>query len=77
MDSAEKAGAKSERRDLLTVREAAELLRVHPETLRRWTREGRIRLGGMAGSRLRYRRDDLSRWIEGQPMENQDDAPSA
>jgi len=29
--------------DLLTVREVARLLHVHPNTLRRWSNKGRIR----------------------------------
>ena len=54
--------------DLLTVKEAAELLRVHHQTVRRHIRSGDLpayRLGsGM--SELRIMRDDLEGWLYGE-----------
>jgi predicted DNA-binding transcriptional regulator AlpA len=51
---------------LLTRRQAAEVLGFQPQTLARWTWEGRedrppeVRIGNRA---VRYRASDLSRWI--------------
>lgn len=50
---------------LLRIREAAEMLGVNPETLRRWDREGRlfaIKIG-KRGDR-RYRIEDIERLIK-------------
>jgi excisionase family DNA binding protein len=47
---------------LLTVVEVAEMLRVHERTLRRWVEAGRfpcIRVG----SRIRFSREDVGRWL--------------
>ncbi len=40
---------------LLTVQEVATRLRMHPESVRRWLREGRLKGGRMGGRRLGYR----------------------
>jgi excisionase family DNA binding protein len=40
---------------LLTVREVAERLRVNPETVRRWLRQGRLKGALMGGDRGGYR----------------------
>lgn len=50
--------------ELLTTREAAEFFKVHPSSIRRWTRAGqlpfvRIGIGRMSSRTLRYRRADL------------------
>jgi excisionase family DNA binding protein len=50
---------------LLRIREAAEVLGVNPETLRRWDRQGRfkaIRIG-KRGDR-RYRKDDIEKFLK-------------
>ena len=55
----------SERRDWLTTEEAAEYLRVHRDTLRRWARTDLIpaaKLGNRGG--FRFRREDLDRFLE-------------
>ncbi len=49
----------------LTTEEAAEFLKVHVETLRRWARTGVIpaaKLGNRGG--FRFRREDLDRFLE-------------
>ncbi len=51
---------------LLTAREVADRLDVHPETVLRWTRRGEfdgvvLRLPGAA---LRYREDRFEAWLE-------------
>ena len=45
---------------LLRIREAAEMLSVHPETLRRWDRQGKLKAVrfGNRGDR-RYRKEDI------------------
>lgn len=51
---------------LMTVPEVAEYLRVDPETVRRWLREGQlpgIHLSRAAGWRVR--RSDLERFLDG------------
>lgn len=51
---------------LLRIREAAELLGVNPETLRRWDNEGRlkaIRIGKRQDRR--YKMEDVQKIIEG------------
>jgi nitrogen PTS system EIIA component len=49
----------------LTTEEAARVLRVHPETMRRWAREGTIpaaKLGSRGG--FRFKRVELDRFLE-------------
>ncbi len=48
-----------------TVEQVAEIIQVHPETVRRWLREGRLKgfaLGGKSGWRIRER--DIDAFIE-------------
>ena len=51
---------------LLTIREAAEILNVHTETLRRWDRAGKlkaVRIGiRQGGGDRRYRKEDLTKY---------------
>lgn len=56
----------SDKIKLLRIREAAELLGVNPETLRRWDNEGRlkaIRIGKRQDRR--YKPKDVQKIIEG------------
>ena len=49
---------------LLRIKEAAEMLGVNPETLRRWDRSGRlkaVRVGNRADRR--YKQEDISKFI--------------
>lgn len=50
---------------LLTVEQVAKHLQVHPETVRRWLRGGRLRGVRLGGSKLGYRvsEDDLEHFV--------------
>jgi excisionase family DNA binding protein len=50
---------------LLRIREAAEILGVNPETLRRWDREGRLNavIVSKRGDR-RYKEEDIQKFIK-------------
>lgn len=50
--------------EYLSVREGADLLGCHPESLRRWARRGHLRCF-RCGSRLRFQRADLIAWLSG------------
>lgn len=45
--------------ELLTHREAAAFLKVHPDTLTRWVSEGTVPKPGKVGGRLRYLKSSL------------------
>ena len=49
---------------MLTVREVARLLHVHPNTLRRWSNKGRIRAYRISpqGDR-RFKREEIARFL--------------
>ena len=51
--------------ELLTLKEASEMLKVHPQTLRLWDRKGILKAVrfGQRGDR-RYRKEDLVRLIK-------------
>jgi excisionase family DNA binding protein len=53
-------------RDLLTITEAAELLRAPVATLRYWRHLGTGPRSFRLGRRVLYRRDDLYAWIDAQ-----------
>jgi len=52
--------------DLLTISEAAELLRAPVATLRYWRHLGTGPRSFRLGRRVLYRRDDLQAWVEEQ-----------
>ena len=51
--------------ELLTVREVARLFHIHPNTLRRWSNDGRIRAYRITprGDR-RFKREEIARFLE-------------
>lgn len=53
---------------LLTLREAAEVLRLNPRTVREYVRRGEIQ-GRIIGKRWRFRRADLDAFFENAPRE--------
>lgn len=50
--------------ELLSLAQASEILKAHPNSLRKWDREGRLKAVrfGERGDR-RYRREDLEKFI--------------
>ena len=53
----------NERKILLTYKEAAEILRIHQVTLRRWTSEKKISCVRLGGSCVRFRLEDLDNFM--------------
>lgn len=53
----------------LTADEVAEMLRVHPNTVRKWATSGRIPSIDMPGRLLRFRREDVERIFGASPAE--------
>lgn len=51
--------------DLITRREAAHLLRVHTETVKRWQRAGRLRAYVLSATVVRYSRADVLGLLSG------------
>ena len=51
--------------ELLTIRQAAKILNVHVETLRRWDKSGKLKAIRISsrGDR-RYRKEDIKRFID-------------
>jgi excisionase family DNA binding protein len=54
--------------EILTVKEVSSLLRVHPVTLYRLTKEGKIP-SFRIGTDWRFRRDEIKRWMVKESME--------
>jgi excisionase family DNA binding protein len=48
---------------LRTAREVADLLGVSAETVLRWTRRGELPAIRLPGGAIRYREDELDRWL--------------
>lgn len=51
-------------RPLLTARAVADMLDVHPETVLRWTRRGQLPGRRLPGGAMRYREEELNRWLD-------------
>jgi len=69
----------TQRRDFLSVQEAAARLNVHPETVRRRIADGEIpavRLGDAHNSPMRIPVDGLNAWLWAAPREETADAAS-
>jgi excisionase family DNA binding protein len=70
----EDAGAPTEKR--LTVAQAAEYASVHPETIRRAIREGRLEVAGRAGKTLRLTQAAVDDWLGDSPASPSRSEPS-
>ena len=71
--NAKPGGASVEGERLLTVQEVSDRLRVHPDTLRRWLRSGRIKgvlMGGRSGG-YRIKESEVARVETEGPGEDQ------
>ena len=66
MKNTQKAQAKPIGEHLLTLREAAEVLRLNPRTVREYVKRGEIE-GRIIGGRWRFRRADLDAFFENAP----------
>ena len=55
---------KSEKSDWISLRAAAEILGVHPATVRNWADRGDIPSRRTPGGHRRFRRQDLEQWVE-------------
>ncbi len=52
--------------EMMTVREVARLLHVHPNTLRRWSKDGRLRAYRItARGDRRFKREEVARFLAG------------
>lgn len=52
--------------NLLTVKQVSDLLNIHPNTLRRWSAEGRIPVVRFSNRRdRRFRKEDVQRYLDG------------
>ena len=50
--------------EMLTVREVARLFDIHPNTLRRWSTDGRIRAYRITGQGdRRFKREEIARFL--------------
>ncbi len=54
---------KGESKQLLTVKEAAEVLKISPHTLLRWVKLDKLEIVRLSRKILRFDRDELTRWI--------------
>ena len=50
--------------DLLTIEQVAERLQLHPDTVRRYIREKKMKAVRLSATNLRVRRSELERFIE-------------
>lgn len=49
--------------ELLTIDEVAAELKLHPDTIRRYIREGKLKQTRVGGTAIRVRRSELNRFI--------------
>lgn len=71
----EDTGVHAEKR--LTVADAAEYASVHPETIRRAIRDGRLEVAGRAGKTLRLTQGAVDAWLGESPASKSEMAHSA
>ncbi|MFQ5616512.1 MAG: helix-turn-helix domain-containing protein [Anaerolineales bacterium] len=60
--------------DWLSLREAAELLGVHPSTVRSWADQGRLPVYRTQGGHRRFKRQEVELWTQSQRVETPRDA---
>jgi excisionase family DNA binding protein len=60
--------------DWLSLSEAAELLGVHPSTVRSWADEGKLPVQRTHGGHRRFRRADVELWDQSQRLQPSDSA---
>jgi excisionase family DNA binding protein len=60
--NARKGGSMAGDDEVLTVKEVSEILRVHPETVRRLVKKGKIP-SFRIGAEWRFRSDQIARWM--------------
>lgn len=51
--------------ELLTAQEVADRLAVHVESVRRWTRQGKLSAVPLPSGRKKYRSDDIDAMVRG------------
>lgn len=56
----------SAKKDWLSLAEAAELLGVHPSTIRNWADQGRLPVQRTQGGHRRFKREDVELWTQSQ-----------
>jgi excisionase family DNA binding protein len=59
--------------DWLNLSEAADVLGVHPGTLRNWSNQGQISVHLTPGGHRRYLRSELEQWLQSQHVESPDE----
>jgi excisionase family DNA binding protein len=55
----------SDQQQILLPREVAAIFRIHPHSLGRWVREGKIKHFRTAGGHVRFRREDIEEALKG------------
>jgi len=57
--------SQNEQPEYLTLKQACELLQVHPNTLRNWDKDGTLKAIRIGGRKIyRYKKDDLIKFME-------------
>ncbi|RMF41850.1 MAG: helix-turn-helix domain-containing protein [Anaerolineae bacterium] len=62
------------KKEWMSLKEVAELLGVHPSTVRNWSNRGELPVHRTQGGHRRYRRDEIHLWLR---THQQDDNPNA
>lgn len=58
--------------ELLTIEQVAEALKLHPDTIRRYIREKKMRAVRLSATNLRVRRSELDRFIKEREIDGSD-----
>lgn len=68
LDKNDKKPLEQELPELLTLTEACELLKVHPNTLRQWDKNGLLPAIRIGTKRVRrYRKEDIIKFLQSKP----------